>query len=86
MFVGVIITSSNSCKKSKSYFEEKNLLNKIENGFKNHEFKMYLHFIVDNENKNLSSAETLSRWEFADNKVIFPGTYIGLMEKTGLIK
>ena len=64
---------------------EKKLLKKIENGFENQEFKMYLQFIADNKNKALVSAETLSRWETASGEVIFPGNYIGLMERSGLI-
>ena len=67
-----------------SRVDEKKLLKKIERGFKNQEFKMYLQFIVDNT-KKIVSAETLSRWESADGNVIFPGAYIWLMEKSGMI-
>lgn len=64
---------------------EKKLLKKIKNGFENQEFKMYLQFIVDSKKEKIVSAETLSRWESASGDIIFPGTYIGLMEKSGLI-
>ena len=65
--------------------EEKNLLKKIEEGFENKEFKMYLQFIVDNETKNLVSAEALSRWENSAGEVIAPFKYIGVMERCGMI-
>ena len=52
-----------------------NLLAAIANGLKNDEFKMYLQFIVDNKTKGIISAEALSRWEIADNEIIFPGKY-----------
>ena len=65
--------------------DEKRLLKKIEDGFKQNEFKMHLQFIVDNKTKRIASAESLSRWENSQGEVIFPGAYIGLMEKSGLI-
>ena len=75
--------------KSKEFFgisvAEKELLDDIERGFKNDEFKMYLQFIVDNKTKKLVSAEALSRWEKADGEIIFPGKYISVMEKAGII-
>lgn len=64
---------------------EKKLLKKIQEGFDNNEFKMYLQFIVDNKDKKIVSAETLSRWVDSSGEVVFPGAYIGLMEKSGLI-
>ena len=84
--------SSKLFKKVKAYLSgrknisgEKELLKKIEYGFKNDEFKMHLQFIVDNKTKKLALAEALSRWEKALGEVIFPGDYIGVMEKSGLI-
>ena len=69
----------------KPHLGEKKLLKKIKNGFENNEFKMYLQFIVDNKLKKIVSAETLSRWESSTGEILFPGAYIGLMEKSGLI-
>lgn len=54
-------------------------------GLKNNEFKMYLQFIVDNKTKKIVLAEALSRWESPENGIIYPGSYIGQMEKAGLI-
>lgn len=69
----------------KNRTNEKVLLNKIRYGLKNKEFKMHLQFIVDNKTKKIVSSEALSRWENSSGEVIFPGAYIGLMEKSGLI-
>ena len=69
----------------KTHLSERKLLKNIRKGFENQEFKMYLQFIVDSKEGKISSAETLSRWENSLGDVIFPGTYIGIMEKSGLI-
>ncbi len=61
------------------------LIKEIAKGIKNNEFKMYLQFIVDRKTKKIASAEALSRWENSMGDVIFPGEYIGVMEKSGLI-
>ena len=71
-------------KKSPSLSERK-LLKDIEKGFKNQEFKMYLQFIVDDKQGKITSAESLSRWEKASNQIVFPNTYIRVMEKSDLI-
>lgn len=70
---------------SKTVFKERKLLKEIVTGFENNEFEMHLQFIVDNKNEKIVSAETLSRWVNSAGETIFPGTYIGLMEKSGLI-
>ena len=69
----------------KPHLSERKLLKNIKKGFENQEFKMYLQFIVDSKQQKIASAETLSRWENAAGEVVFPGTYIGIMEKSGLI-
>lgn len=68
-----------------THLSERKLLKNIRKGFENQEFKMYLQFIVDSKEGKISSAETLSRWENSSGDVVFPGTYIGIMEKSGLI-
>ena len=62
-----------------------NLLDAINAGLQNDEFKMYLQLIVDSKTRNIISAEALSRWVTAEGVLIFPGKYIGLMEESGLI-
>ena len=71
--------------KRKSSVKEKKLIKRIENGLENNEFKMHLQFIVDNKTKKIVLSEALSRWETSMGEVIFPGDYIGLMEKSGMI-
>ncbi len=65
--------------------DEKRLVEKIERALQNEEFQIHLQFIVDNRTKKITSAEALSRWETADGEIIMPGTYIGPMEKYGII-
>lgn len=43
--------------------EEKKLAESILKGLDNHEFKMYLQFVVDNKTKKIVSCEALSRWD-----------------------
>lgn len=74
-----------SCIREKTHLSERKLLKNIRKGFENQEFKMYLQFIVDSKEGKISSAETLSRWENSSGEIVFPGTYIGIMEKSGLI-
>ena len=74
-----------SSKGNRPTIQERKLIKKIKTGFENNEFQMYLQFIVDGKKDAISSAETLSRWESSSGEVIFPGAYIGVMEKSGLI-
>lgn len=69
----------------KTHLSERKLLKNIIKGFENQEFKMYLQFIVDSKQGKIASAETLSRWENSLGEVVFPGSYIGIMERSGLI-
>ena len=71
--------------KKKPHLSERKLLKNIKKGFENQEFKMYLQFIVDSKQGKIASAETLSRWENTAGELVFPGEYIGIMEKSGLI-
>ena len=71
--------------KMKTLSDEKLFLEKIEEGMKNQEFKMYLQFIVDNKTKKIASFEALSRWETGDGQIVLPVKYISLMEKYGII-
>ena len=71
--------------KAASKAEEKRFIDAIRRGLENDEFKMYLQFCVDNKTKKIVSAEALSRWETSDGELLFPGKYIGAMQKSGLI-
>ena len=65
--------------------EEKMLIESLERGFENREFKLYLQFIVDTQTKNIVSAEALSRWDNPEKGILAPGSYIEAMENSGLI-
>ncbi len=69
----------------KKAVEEKKLIEDIDFGLKNKEFKLYLQFIVENKSQQLVSCEALSRWHSAKRGLQTPGVYIGAMEKSGLI-
>ena len=69
----------------KAAVEEKKLLDSIDNGFKNKEFKLYIQFIIDNKTKKIVSAEALSRWENPDRGLLTPGHYLETMENSGTI-
>ena len=68
-----------------SAIEEKQMTESIINGFENHEFKLYLQFIVDNKTKDIVSAEALSRWDNPEKGILGPGKYIPVMEASGFI-
>ncbi len=51
----------------------------------NHEFKMYLQLQVRGNNGEIFGAEALSRWEHPQKGMLYPGSYIGLMESDGTI-
>lgn len=60
-------------------------INRISEGLKNSEFKLYLQYIVENATGKIISAEALSRWEDPQRGLVFPGEYIGIMENSALI-
>lgn len=51
----------------------------------NREFKMFLQFIVRVDNGEIVSAEALSRWDHPQKGLLYPGSYIELMESEGTI-
>lgn len=65
--------------------DERKLIEDIASALEKKEFKLYLQFLVDNQSKKLVSCEALSRWHSAERGLLMPGTYIGVMEKSGLI-
>ncbi len=64
---------------------EKKTVENILKGIENGEFKMYLQFVVENKTEKIVAAEALSRWEHPQKGVVGPGSYIGHMERSGLI-
>lgn len=65
--------------------EEKQTVDSLVKGLANKEFKMYLQFIVDNQTKQIVSAELLSRWDSSEKGLLYPGEYIADLETSGLI-
>lgn len=51
---------------------------------RNHEFKMYLQFIVDKDG-NVFGAEGLSRWQHPQKGLLTPGHFIDIIEKSGTV-
>lgn len=46
----------------------------------NQEFRLFLQFVVRGDSKTISGAEALSRWDHPQKGLLYPGSYIGLME------
>ena len=65
--------------------EEKRIAESIQKGLEDEEFKLYLQFIIDAKTGKAVSAEALSRWEHREKGLLFPGEYIQIMERSGLI-
>ena len=82
---GNLSEKSEGMKPEKVQSFDTELVEKIKYGFENNEFKMHLQFVVDRKTGEIASAEALSRWENSQGETIFPGTYIGVMEASGLI-
>lgn len=57
----------------------------IISALKNHEFKVYLQFIVSKDTKMIRGAEALSRWQHPQWGLLSPGQYIDIMEELGSI-
>lgn len=61
------------------------LQKEIENGLKNHEFKVYYQGKFDLNTNKFVGAEALVRWEHPEKGLFNPGIFIGECEKSGLI-
>lgn len=83
----IISNQSNDLSNEAQQMADVQMIEKIKKGFENNEFKMHLQFVMDNKKTGggIASAEALSRWENSLGELIFPGVYIGVMEKSGLI-
>lgn len=51
----------------------------------NREFKMFLQFIVQGSTRKIVSAEALSRWDHPQKGLLYPGSYVDLMESEGTV-
>jgi len=68
----------------KKALHEKNVINEFDIALKNEQFKMYLQAQVDSKGEVIG-AEALVRWQHPTQGLIFPGEFIGILEKTGHI-
>lgn len=60
--------------------EKLNLKKQTLEAVRNREFKMFLQFVVRTQDWEIVSAEALSRWEHPQKGLLYPGSYIDLME------
>ena len=65
--------------------EELQLKKQTPEAIQNREFKMFLQFIVYAESGKIKGAEALSRWEHPKKGLLYPSSYIELMESEGTI-
>ncbi|MDD6189056.1 MAG: EAL domain-containing protein [Clostridiales bacterium] len=54
-------------------------------GIQNREFKLFLQFIVSAVDGTIIGAEALSRWDHPQKGLLYPGSYVELMESAGTI-
>lgn len=62
------------------------LQRKISKAINNHEFKLYMQFIVDAKSGEIQGAEALSRWQNPEDGLLMPSQYIESMHLSGKIK
>ncbi len=68
-----------------AYEEEKKLLADIKRGLAEKEFQLYIQFYVNAKTKRIVGGEALARWKHPQRGLLFPGSFIPLMEKADLI-
>lgn len=49
------------------------------------QFKMFLQFVVDAKDESIRGAEAVSRWDHPRRGLLYPGSYIDIMESEGTI-
>lgn len=66
--------------------EEKRIENIFETALKNHEISVWYQPKYDSHTKEIVGAEALARWKQKDGKMISPGQFIPILEKSGKIR
>lgn len=61
------------------------LMEQIDDGLKNDEFKLYMQFFLDAKTEKLCGAEVLSRWQNSEYGLLRPSEYIDILSKNGKI-
>ncbi len=67
------------------FLEEQGLLRDTRDALESGQFYIEMQPIYDLRSRQLSSAEALVRWEHPQKGLIYPGTFVPLLEKSGLI-
>jgi len=65
--------------------ESLQLKRQLQDAFQNQEFRMFLQFIVRGDGGAIAGAEALSRWVHPQKGLLYPDSYIGLMELENMI-
>lgn len=63
---------------------EKNVVNEFEGALERGEFEMYLQPVMNNEEK-MKWAEALVRWNHPEQGLLYPVSFIDILERTGLL-
>lgn len=66
--------------------EKQQLRKQMLQAIEKHEFQMYLQFIVSAESGEIVEAESLSRWMHPQKGLLFPGSYISLLESEKVVE
>ena len=66
--------------------DKESLRGKLLNAISNHEFKVYLQFIIDAKTGLICGAEALSRWQHPEKGLLTPDSYIEDMNAVGIIE
>lgn len=72
-------------KMRQKYFQERQLQERVEEAFSNHEFQLYIQFYVNAENGKIVGGEALSRWNHPQKGVLSPSDFVPLMEQEKMI-
>lgn len=69
------------CRESKMPELKAQALDAVKDG----QFQVHLQFVVEGNSGRIAGAEALSRWDHPQMGLLYPQSYIGLMEKTKII-
>lgn len=70
----------------KKYQAEKAIKNHFHTAIEAKEFKLYLQPKIEIKTGKLYGAEALSRWNFMENHLLYPNSYISTLEREGYIE
>lgn len=65
--------------------EERQLVADIDRGFAQEQFQVYLQFYVSSARRQVVGGEMLARWQHLQKGLLFPGQFVPLMEREGIV-